>query len=112
MDNNRITKQLNVYLQYKHSFGFKLVHEATVLERSASYTRFINYEPVRLLVDDVDFENQILHIRKTKFLKDRYIPIHESVVNQLYAYLKCVEQKFGLKSLTDPFFYTTVDIRM
>lgn len=212
MDENIITKQLNDYLHYKHSLGFKLVHEASVLERFASYTRSINYdgpmtidlalrwvstgtisdktmgrkievlrpfskyvhsfdleseiiysliyknvhdrptpyiytekdvknlmeecnklyapdgirsytikviigllwstgmrpsEPVRLLVDDVDFKNKILHIRKTKFSKERYIPIHDSVVNQLYAYLKCIEQMYGLKTLGSPFFYTT-----
>lgn len=212
MDNNRITKQLKDYLEYKHSLGFKLVHEATVLERFAAYTRSINYdgpmttdlalswvatgvqtdktmgrkievlrpfsryvhsfdpeseiihsliyknvherptpyiysetevlslmdecnnlyapdgirsytikviigllwstgmrpsEPVGLFIEDVDFENRILHIRRTKFSKERYIPIHESVSKQLYKYLQWIEKKLGLRFLADAFFYTT-----
>ena len=38
MDNNRISRQLADYLAYKRSLGFKLTHEATVLNRFAEYT--------------------------------------------------------------------------
>lgn len=212
MENNRITKQLKDYLEYKRSLGFKLIHEATVLERFAAYTRSINYdgplktdlvlswvatgvqtdktmgrkievlrpfskyihcfdpeseiinsliyknvherpipyiysesdvlrlmeecnhlyspdgirsytikvvigllwstgmrpsEPVSLLIEDVDFKNKMLHIRMTKFSKERYIPIHESVSKQLYKYIHWIEKKIGARSLADPFFYTT-----
>ena len=44
MESNRISRQLKDYLEYKHSLGFKLTHEATVLERFAAYTRFIDYD--------------------------------------------------------------------
>ena len=44
MENNRITQQLKAYLEYKHSLGFKLTNDTTVLERFASYTRTINYD--------------------------------------------------------------------
>lgn len=33
MESNRISRQLKDYLEYKHSLGFKLTHEATVLKR-------------------------------------------------------------------------------
>ena len=212
MENNRISQQLKDYLEYKRSLGFKLIHEATVLERFAAYTRSINYngpltteialewvstgvhsdktmgrkievirpfskyvhafdpeseiiyslifknvherptpyiysifdvrilmdecqklyspdgirsyttkivigllwstgmrpsEPVNLLVEDVDFKTNTLHIRKTKFSKERYIPVHKSVMEQLYTYYHWIEEKLGLRCLKDPFFYTT-----
>ena len=44
MESNRISRQLKDYLEYKHSLGFKLTHEATVLKRFAVYTRSINYD--------------------------------------------------------------------
>ena len=46
-------------------------------------------------------------IRKTKFSKERYIPIHKSVTEQLCSYHQWIEEKLGLKSSKDPFFYTT-----
>lgn len=212
MESNRISRQLKDYLEYKHSLGFKLTHESTVLKRFAAYTRSINYdgpltteivlkwvasgkqsdktmgrkievirpfskyvysfdceseiihslifknvherptpyiysqsdvrtlmdecqnlyspdgirsyttniiigllwstgmrpsEPVNLLNEDVDFKNNTLHIRKTKFSKERYIPIHKSVTEQLRSYRQWIEEKLGLKSSKDPFFYTT-----
>lgn len=212
MNDNRITKQLHNYLKYKHSLGFNLVHEATVLERFASYTRSINYdrplttdlvlkwvatgthsdktmgrkievirpfskyihsfdteseiiysliyknvherpspyiysedevldlmnecdglyspdgirlctikivivllwstgmrpsEPIGLLIEDVDLKNRVLRIRKTKFSKERYIPIQESVSKQLYDYHQWIEKKLGVRALSDSFFYTT-----
>ena len=212
MESNRISRQLKGYLEYKHSLGFKLTHEATVLKRFAAYTQSIKYdgpltteivlkwvasgkqsdktmgrkievirpfskyvysfdreseiihslifknvherptpyiysqsdvgtlmdecqnlyspdgirsyttniiigllwstgmrpsEPVNLLNEDVDFKNNTLHIRKTKFSKERYIPIHKSVTEQLRSYRQWIEEKLGLKSSKDPFFYTT-----
>ena len=44
MESNRISRQLKDYLEYKHSLGFKLTHEATVLKRFAAYTQSINYD--------------------------------------------------------------------
>ena len=38
MNHNRISGQLEDYLAYKHSLGFKLIHEATVLRRFSDYT--------------------------------------------------------------------------
>ena len=64
-------------------------------------------EPVNLLNEDVDFKNNTLHIRKTKFSKERYIPIHKRVTEQLCSYHQWIEEKLGLKSSKDPFFYTT-----
>lgn len=44
MDNNRISRQLADYLAYKRSLGFKLTHEATVLNRFAEYTAAMGYD--------------------------------------------------------------------
>lgn len=44
MESNRISRQLKDYLEYKHSLGFKLTYEATVLKRFDAYTRSINYD--------------------------------------------------------------------
>lgn len=44
MNDNRISRQLAGYLDYKRSLGFKLASEATVLKRFADYTASIGYE--------------------------------------------------------------------
>ncbi len=43
-------------------------------------------EACRLIVDDIDYDNLELHIRRTKFNKERYVPIHESVGDALKKY--------------------------
>lgn len=212
MIKNRITEQIDDYLFYKHSLGFKLVHEATVLQRFANYTLDIEYdgpltrnivfdwvssgtsldktmgrkvevlrpfskyvhcfdsdaeimynstyknvhdrptpyiysenevlqlmnecktlyspdgirsytvatiigllwstgmrpsEPVNLTIADIDFEQQLLYIRKTKFSKERFISIDSSVVKKLKNYKLWINKKLGCKTSTDAFFYTT-----
>lgn len=44
MNENRILRQLNDYLNYKHSLGFKLKHDETVLMRFAKYTLENDYD--------------------------------------------------------------------
>lgn len=212
MTNNRISKQLDDYLTYKHSLGFKLVHEATVLQRFANYTLTMNYngpltkdivldwvasgassdktmgrkievirpfskyvhsfdaeaevihsliyknvhdrptpyiysekevlllmnecktlyspdgiraysietvigllwctgmrpsEPINLKVADVDLNKKIIRIQKTKFSKERYIPIDNSVAKKLEAYKRWINNKLGYKAPSEAFFYTT-----
>ena len=43
MKGNRISRQLDEYLDYKHSLGFKLTHEESVLRNFANYTLDIGY---------------------------------------------------------------------
>lgn len=44
-------------------------------------------EGIRLDVDDVDLDNQVITIRHSKFDKSRHIPIHASVATALRVYL-------------------------
>lgn len=44
MNENRISKQLIEYLEYKHSLGFKLEHEEGVLKNFVRYTLEYNYD--------------------------------------------------------------------
>ena len=44
-------------------------------------------EALRLNIEDIDFAQGILHIRKTKFFKSRLVPLSESTLRALKAYL-------------------------
>jgi len=44
-------------------------------------------EVCHLLMDDVDLMQGILHIRETKFSKNRYVPVHETTRQALGEYL-------------------------
>lgn len=212
MNNNRISRQLEDYLDYKHSLGFKLIHEATVLQRFSDYTLTIEYdgpltknlvldwaatgtcsdktmgrrievirpfskyvhsfdpdaeiiqsliyknvherptpyiysenevlqlmneckalyspdgiraytvetvigllwstglrpaEPIKLTIADVNLEQQLLHIQKTKFSKERIIPIDDSVSAKLHSYKQWISNKLGYRMPCEAFFYTT-----
>ena len=43
MKDNRISRQPDEYLDFKHSLGFKLTHEESVLRNFANYTLDIGY---------------------------------------------------------------------
>lgn len=43
-------------------------------------------ELCRLKIKDIDFETGLVYIKKTKFNKERIIPIHSSVINKLKQY--------------------------
>lgn len=64
-------------------------------------------EPVNLTIADVDFDRQLLHTRKTKFSKERLIPIDSSVVRKLQTYNLWFMRKLGCKMPSEAFFYTT-----
>lgn len=64
-------------------------------------------EPVHLTIRDVDLKNGALHIRKTKFSKERIIPIKESVIQKLHDYASWIGKTIGGLSTDDSFFYTT-----
>lgn len=212
MNNNRISRQLEDYLDYKHSLGFKLIHEATVLQKFSDYTLAIEYdgpltqnlvldwaatgtcldktmgrrievirpfskyvhsfdpdaeiiqsliyknvherptpyiysenevlqlmnecktlyspdgiraytvetvigllwstglrpsEPIKLTIADVNLDQKLLHIQKTKFSKERIIPIDDSVSAKLQSYKQWISNKLGYKMPYEAFFYTT-----
>lgn len=40
-------------------------------------------EPINLTIADADIDQGILHVRKTKFAKERYVPLDISVTQKL-----------------------------
>lgn len=51
-------------------------------------------EALRLNLEDIDLTEGILHIKKTKFFKSRLVPLSESTVHAIKAYL-VVRKKFN-----------------
>ena len=64
-------------------------------------------ESTNLLIGDIDISTGIIHIRKTKFNKERYIPVDTSVTEHLSEYHQWITEKLGPKKQEDFFFYTT-----
>lgn len=64
-------------------------------------------EPVGLQMRDVDLDNNTIFIRKTKFSKDRLIPITASTVMAMSTYKEWIYTVIGFRKPEDPFFYTT-----
>ncbi len=64
-------------------------------------------EPTKLTVTDVDLIQNILHIRETKFSKERFVPVDETVAEKLLNYKLWISNKLGPNRPTDAFFYTT-----
>jgi integrase/recombinase XerD len=52
-------------------------------------------EALKLTVEDIDFKNKTLFIRKGKFAKDRYVVLHHTVVSHLYEWIN-VRKTFRL----------------
>lgn len=64
-------------------------------------------EPVKLTMADVDLSRDLLYIRRTKFSKERLVPIDATVTQKLLDYKFWIINKLGNKLPTDAFFYTT-----
>ncbi len=64
-------------------------------------------EPVNLRISDVDFQNNVIHIRESKFTKERYIPIDDSVSDKLYEYKNFIGKTVGEQAPEAAFFYMT-----
>lgn len=61
-------------------------------------------EACSLNVEDVNFENKVIHLRQAKFRKERYVPISDSAATALLGYLK-TKARFGCdNALKAPFF--------
>lgn len=60
-------------------------------------------EACNLTMNDVDLLQGILHIRETKFNKDRYVPVHETTRQALAEYL-CKRDSL-LSQIEDPHFF-------
>lgn len=64
-------------------------------------------ELVNLKVSDVDLRNGIISVQNSKFNKDRLVPLHHTVTEQLILYRKKVEAMSRNTIKTDSFFVTT-----
>jgi len=64
-------------------------------------------EVTNLRIRDVDLSEGVIHIRNTKFSKERYVPVDRSVSVHLIKYKQWIEEKTGVKGSDKPFFYTT-----
>lgn len=53
-------------------------------------------EVVNLKITDVDFDRQLVHIRESKYKKDRYVPVSNLVLKGLGSYLNTVNPKVWL----------------
>lgn len=67
-------------------------------------------EAVALDKKDVNYDNQLLTIRNTKFGKSRLIPVHVSTANALAHYGRCRDQIFP-KDQSPSFFVSTLGKR-
>jgi site-specific recombinase XerD len=63
-------------------------------------------ELCRLLRNDIDFGKMEIHIRDTKFHKERYIPIHKTVIEALKKYAKYRDNLYPNSNISY-FFLTT-----
>lgn len=64
-------------------------------------------ELTKLKVKDVHFKEKYLHIRNTKFYKERLVPLHQSVLKQLENYNVEIMSKTPGRSEDNFFFVTT-----
>jgi integrase/recombinase XerD len=56
---------------------------------------FRRSELVRLMIQDVDFKNNVFYVRKTKGKKDRGVPIHKDIRHRLGAYVRGLQSDIG-----------------
>ena len=66
-------------------------------------------ETCQLLDEDVDLNNRLITIRKTKFSKSRILPLHETVISELKAYV--TDRDESRKSFVDRHFLITTGSR-
>lgn len=64
-------------------------------------------EPINLTIADVNLDQYLLYIRKTKFSKERCIPSDSSVAEKLQDYKRWISNRLGSKAPSEAFFYTT-----
>jgi integrase len=83
---------------------------ATVIGLLAS-TGLRSGEAVRLDRMDVDLTDGVLHIRKTKFSKDRLVPVHTTTLNALRDYARHRDRAFPSPK-TPAFFISTRGTRL
>jgi integrase len=67
-------------------------------------------ELCRLSRDDIDFNSMEIHIRETKFFKERYIPLHLSVINALKEYANIRDNLYP--NSKDPHFFLSTGGKM
>lgn len=64
-------------------------------------------ELTNLKVKDINFKESYLYIRNTKFFKDRLVPLHQTVLDQLLKYDADLKKRFPERSEEHFFFVNT-----
>ena len=64
-------------------------------------------EALRLTLQDVDLKAGLLHIRKTKFGKSRYVPLASDLVERLRLCSNAIAERLGGRNPGAPFFCTS-----
>ncbi|WP_295095736.1 tyrosine-type recombinase/integrase [Ruminococcus sp.] len=112
MNSNKLNRQLNEYLDYKHSLGFKLEHEECVLRNFAAYTLAVGYMGSLTCNIVLDWIASSSKSDKTKGRKlevirpfSKYIsafdPDAESIPNKLFH---------NVHSRPEPYIYTETEV--
>lgn len=47
------------------------------------------------MIQDIDFINNVIYVRKTKGKKDRVVPIHPDMRDKIEAYVTCLKSDIG-----------------
>ena len=94
MKGNRISRQLDEYLDYKHSLGFKLTHEESVLRNFANYTLDIGYSGSLNVEIVLSWIASGSKKNKTMARKMQVIKPFSKYVSALDSEAQCIQGKF------------------
>ena len=83
-------KEICILIEAEHNLKYRyaaISHCLSFLTGLLYTTGLRINEALKLTVDDIDFQNKTLFIRKGKFAKDRYVMLDSSVISRLSEWL-------------------------
>jgi integrase len=86
-------------------------HTYTTLLGLVACTGLRHREVLRLDRFDIDWNQHLLHVRKTKFRKSRIVPLHASTIEELARYAQLRDQRYPVPR-TDAFFVSMRGTRL
>ena len=114
MNTNRISKQLDEYLDYKHSLGFKLTHTESVLRNFANYTLNVGYSGSLNIEIVLAWIASGSHKDKTMSRKMQVIKPFSKYVSAFDSGAQCIEGKFYryTHDRPEPYIYSENEVLM
>lgn len=114
MKGNRISRQLDEYLDYKHSLGFKLTHEESVLRNFANYTLDIGYSGSLNVEIVLSWIASGSKKNKTMARKMQVIKPFSKYVSALDSEAQCIQGKFyrNTHDRPEPYIYSENEVLM